>query len=91
MAHVNVSFDHLYGSGCPPEEILQQVQALEAAGLQVNLQIRQPEGIQMLQQLPDVKRQRAPLHRLSLVSLLLIGTLAGGASILFGLSGFFLP
>ena len=89
MANVNLSFGHLYGHGCKPEDILEQIQALEKAGLKVNLQVQEPEGLKMLQQLPSVKQQQQS-SRLGLPVLIILGTLGSLASILFGLSGFFL-
>ena len=89
-ATVNLSFGHLVGYGCKPEEILAQVQAMEKAGLKVNLQVQEPEGMKMLQQLPEVQQQQTP-RRLSLPTLMSIGALGGLAFIWLGLSGVLLP
>ena len=86
MATVNLSFGHLVGYGCEPEEILAQIQAMEKAGLKVNLQVQEPEGMKMLQQLPEVRQQQRP-RRLGLPALMSIGALGGLAFILLGLSG----
>lgn len=88
MATVNLSFGHLVGHGCEPEEILAHAQAMEKAGLKVNLQIQEPEGLRVLQQLPAVQQQQVS-RRFSLPILMGIGVLGGLASILFGLSGVF--
>lgn len=86
MTMITVSFDHLYGAGCNPAEILTQVQALEAAGFKVNLQVRQPAGMAALQQLPAVKQQRLHLHPLRLVGLLVLGIILSVTCLAFSLS-----
>ncbi len=91
MATVNLSFGHLVGYGCKPEEILAQVQAMEKAGLKVNLQVQEPEGLRVLRELPEVQQHQRATHRLSLPVLMGIGALGGLASILLGLSGVLLP
>lgn len=87
MATINLSFDHLYGAGCQPEEIMAQIQALEAAGLHVNLQVRLPKGMEMLQQLPAVKKQRMPFHPLRLAGLFMLGVIASITVLVLGVPG----
>ena len=87
MATINLSFDHLYGAGCKPEEIMAQIQALEAAGLHVNLQVRLPKGMEMLQQLPAVKKQQMPRHPLRLAGLFILGVIASMTIFAIGVPG----
>ncbi|MFN8495568.1 MAG: hypothetical protein U0350_48695 [Caldilineaceae bacterium] len=88
MATITVSFDHLYGAGLQPAEILTQVQALEAAGFKVHLQVRQPAGMAALQQLPLVKQQRMSMHPFRLAGLLMLGFVLGITCLAFSLARF---
>lgn len=84
MPTVNVRLDHLQGKNRTPDELLAQIQQLQAAGLRLNLQVQRPDGLALLQQLPEVKKQQQPT-RPSMTRLLLLGVLASGASIATGL------
>lgn len=87
MATVNLSLGQLFSRGCTPEEILANAQALEAAGYQVNLQVGDPTGMKLLEQLPAVRTAKQRPPRLSLLSLIFIGTLGGLTFIVIGWMG----
>lgn len=90
MAKVTLAFSHLSKAGHTLAEILRIVQSLEAAGINVNLQIRGQESLKLLGQLPALQKQSVIRPRFGLISLLLVGVLASLISLTYGLVGLFL-
>lgn len=90
MAKVTLAFSHLSKAGHTPAQILRIVQSLEAAGINVNLQISGQESLKLLGQLPALQKQPAIRPRFGLISLLLVGVLASLISLTYGLVALFL-
>lgn len=84
--NVHIRLDPKWQKKVTPEALLGQIQALETAGLRVNLQVQEAEGLAFLQQLPAVK-QAVPRQQLGLPWLLLGGILASGTMIVSGVAG----
>lgn len=82
--NIYLSLKNLHDLGYQPEEILAQVEAYEAAGHKVNLQVRDQGDIDLLMQQPAVQKALPKPHRVSLLSLIGLGTLGALASIVFG-------
>jgi hypothetical protein len=88
MAHLNLHLGRLAQAGYTPAEIVRIVQAVERAGINVNLKVKGSEGMKLLAQLPARQKQEG-WTRLGIISLLLIGTLGSLTLLTFGLLGLF--
>lgn len=87
MAKVSLHFGRLARVGYKPAEIVRMAQALEAAGIHVNLQIQDPEGMKLLGQLPALQTQQERQFRLSMIRLLVVGVLMSLVPLLYGALG----
>ena len=85
---VNLQVDHLR-TWANDEEVARQIQALQAAGLRVHLQVQEPDGLQLLQQLPAVRARVKPRARF-LALRMALGLVTGLASVGVGLAHFYL-
>lgn len=87
MAKTKLDFDRLAKAGHTPAEILKIVQSLETAGVSVNLQVKGPESLKLLGQLPTLQKQQERQAHLGVASLIVLGVLASLISLLYGLAG----
>lgn len=86
MGSVNVSFAQL-AKGATLEEVATKVQALETAGLRVNLHIRETEDIQLLDKLATRPQVEPQPRRVPFAGLIFLGALSASAAIVFGWIG----
>lgn len=87
MASLQISLEQLHKHGITPTQMLAYLEELDAIGFKINMQAKHPEEMNLLGQMSTLRRTKQRLvERRQFLSLIVLSTLCGLGSIMWGLN-----